>query len=126
MKQTTRSLLTTLVILAGGAAIGGVALWVNKDVQKQAEQKEKSAKVFDGLDRARVRNVALSRDGKLVAAISRADTNASWKLVEPIQADADPPQIDAMVAGVADLRQKSEIGEGDGKQYGFDPPRMVV
>ena len=55
MKQTTKSLLTALVVLGVAAAIGGAALWVTKDTEKQAAQKERSAKLFDGLDKSKVR-----------------------------------------------------------------------
>ena len=126
MKQTTRSLLTGLVVLGAAALIGGAALWVTKDAEKQAEQKEKSAKLFDGLDKSKVRSVRLSRDGKLVALATRADAAGPWKLAEPVQADADAAAIDAMVTGLADLKQKSDVGEVDPKQYGLDQPKTVI
>src|SRR5207244_2498368 len=82
MKQTTKSLVTTLGVLAAAAAIGGAALWVTRDTEKKAEQKEKSAKLFDGLDKAKVRQVKLVRDGKLVALVTRADAGAPWRIAE--------------------------------------------
>ena len=72
MKQTTRSLVTTLVVLAVAGAIGGAALWVTRDTEKKAEQKEKSAKLFDGFDKAKVRKIKLMRDRKLVATVKSA------------------------------------------------------
>jgi hypothetical protein len=126
MKQTTKSLVTTLGVLAAAAAIGGAALWVTRDTEKKAEHKEKSAKLFDGLDKAKARRVKLVRDGKLVAVIARADGSASWKIGEPVAADADGSTVDALVAGVADFKQKSELGEADPKQYGFDRPGIVA
>src|SRR5207244_13615595 len=100
--------------------------WVTKDTEKQAEQKEKSARLFDGLDKSKARSVRLTRDGKLVALATRADASAQWKLAEPVQADADAAAIDAMVTGLADLKQKSEVGEAELKQYGLDQPKTVV
>jgi hypothetical protein len=126
MKQTTRSLVTVLVALAVAGAIGGAALWVGKDTKKQAEQKEKSAKLFDGLDKAKVRSVKLMRDGKVVALAARESATSPWKIQEPVQADADAAQIDAMVNGLADLKQKSELGEVDTAQYGLDKPKAAV
>ena len=126
MKQTTKSLLTALVVLGVAAAIGGAALWVTKDTEKQAAQKERSAKLFDGLDKSKVRSIRLSRDGKLIAVATRADASAPWKLAEPVQADAEAAAIDAMVTGLADLKQKSDVGEADLKQYGLDQPKTVV
>jgi hypothetical protein len=126
MKQTTRSLVTTLGVLALAAAIGGAALWVTRDTEKKAEQKEKSAKLFDGLDKAKVRQVKLVSAGKLVALATRADASAPWKIAEPVAADADASTVDAVVNGVADFKQKSELGEADPKQYGLDRPNLVV
>src|SRR5437899_12465585 len=103
MKQTTKSLVTTLGVLAAAAAIGGAAVWVTRDTEKKAEQKEKSARLFDGLDKAKVRQVKLVRDGKLVAVVSRADATAPWRIAEPIAAEADASRVDALGNGAADL-----------------------
>jgi hypothetical protein len=126
MKQTSKSLLTTLAFLVVAGSIAGAAFWVQKDVSKEETKKEKAAKVFDGLDRAKVREIRVTKEGKLFAAATRPDDKTSWKLVEPMKADADATQIDAMVSAIADLKQKSDIGEGDAKQYGFDPPRIAA
>ncbi len=126
MKQTTKSLVTTLGVLALAAAIGGAALWVTRDTEKKAEQKEKSAKLFDELDKAKVRQVKLVSGGKLVALVTRADASAPWKIVEPVAAEADASTVDAVVNGVADFKQKSELSEADPTQYGLDRPNLVV
>ena len=126
MKQTTRSLLTTLVVLVVAGAIGGAALWVTRDTEKKTQQKEKSAKLFDGFDKAKARKLKLLREGKLVATIARADGSAPWKITEPIAADADAGAVDAMVNGLADFKQKGELGDADAKQYGLERPNTVV
>src|SRR5256885_9537653 len=109
MKQTTRSLVTTLVVLAAAAAIGGAALWVTRDTEKKAEQKEKSAKLFDGLDKAKVRQVRLVRDGKLVAGGTRGDPSAPGKIAEPAAPDADPATVDRLVNGGAPFNQNDQV-----------------
>jgi Domain of unknown function (DUF4340) len=126
MKQTTRSLLTTLVVLAVAAAVGGAALWATRDTEKKTQQKEKSAKLFDGLDKTKARKLKLLRDGKLVATIARADSSAPWKIAEPIAADADGAAVDAMLNGFADFKQKSDLGDADPTQYALDRPGTVV
>jgi hypothetical protein len=126
MKQTTRSLLTTLVVLVVAGAIGGAALWVTRDTEKKAQQKEKSAKLFDGFDKSKARKIKLLREGKLVATVGRADAGAPWKLAEPIAAEADTTAIDAMLNAFADFKQKSDLGEADPAQYGLDHPNTVV
>src|SRR3954468_19131464 len=126
MKQTHKSLLTTLAFVVVAGAIAGAAFWVKTDVSKEETRKEKAAKVFDGLDKSKVRELRVSKEGKLFAAASRPDDKTSWKLTEPVQADADGTVIDAMVSAIGDLKQKTEIGDGDAKQYGFDPPRIAA
>ncbi|MFL5376332.1 MAG: DUF4340 domain-containing protein [Myxococcales bacterium] len=126
MKQTHKSLLTTVAFVVVAGAIAGAAFWVKTDVSKEETRKEKAAKVFDGLDKSKVRELRVSKEGKLFAAASRPDDKTSWKLTEPVQADADGTVIDAMVSAIADLKQKTEIGDGDAKQYGFDPPRIAA
>jgi hypothetical protein len=126
MKQTTRSLLTTLVVLVAAGAIGGAALWVTRDTEKKAQQKEKSAKLFDGFDKSKARKIKLLREGKLVATVARADAGAPWKLAEPIAAEADTTAIEAMLNAFADFKQKSDLGEADPAQYGLDHPNTVV
>jgi Domain of unknown function (DUF4340) len=126
MKQTTRSLFTTLVVLVVAAAIGGAALWVTRDTEKKAQQKEKSAKLFDGFDKTKARRIKLLRDGKLVATLTRADASAPWKVAEPVAADADTTIVDTMLNAVGDFKQKSDLGEADPKQYGLDHPNTVV
>src|SRR4051812_40957446 len=125
MKQTTRSLVTTLALLVVAAGIAGAALWANRSSQKETQQKETAAKLF-AVEAAKVRSVRLVRDGKLVAVATRADDKAPWKIVEPVQTEADTSIVDGMATGLADLKQKSDLGEVDGKQYGFDAPKIVV
>ncbi|HYV65500.1 MAG TPA: DUF4340 domain-containing protein [Myxococcales bacterium] len=126
MKQTTRSLATTLGVLLLAAAIGGAALWVTRDTEKKAEQKEKSAKLFDGLDKSKVRQVRLTSGGKLIAVLARADGSSPWKIAEPVAAEAETATVDALLNGFADFKQKSELGEADPAQYGLDKPAIVV
>jgi len=125
MKQTTKSLVTTAAVLAAAAAIGGAALWVTRDTEKKAEQKEKSAKLFV-LDKAKVREEKLVRDGKLVARVTRSDGASPWKIAEPVSAEADASAVDALAAAVVDFKQKSDLGEADAKQYGLDHPAVVA
>src|SRR5215470_7915763 len=97
MKQTTKSLATTLGVLLLAAAIGGAALWVTRDTERKAEQKEKSAKLFDGLDKSKVRQIRLTSAGKLIALVARADGSSPWKIAEPVTAEADTSTVDALL-----------------------------
>src|SRR5256885_14496754 len=123
MKQTSKSLVTTLGFLVVAGAIAGAAFWVQKDVTKEETKKEKAAKVFDGLDRTKVREIRVTKEGKLLAAATRPDDKASWKLRDPIPAEADATQIDPMLTALAHLPPESDTGEGAPQQPRHHPPR---
>jgi len=122
MKQTSKTLLGLLVLLVVAGAIGGAALWTGKDEEKKAEAKEKSAKLFD-FDKAHAKELRLSKDGQLVVRLEKGDK--SWKLVEPVQAEADDTAVDSLLGSLSTLKQKKELaGEKDLKTYGLDRPKV--
>ena len=124
MKQTTKTLfgLLALLVIAGGIALA--AAWAGKDEEQKAEAKEKSEKLFD-FDKAHVKSLRLEKDGKLVAALNRDEKG--WKLVEPVQAEADDPVADGLVTALLSLKQKKDLGdEKDAKAYGLDAPKLQL
>ena len=122
MKQTTKTLVGLLALLVIAGAVALVAAWAGKDEEQKAEAKEKSEKLFD-FDKAHVKSLRLEKDGKLVAALARDDKG--WKLVEPLQAEADDSAADGIVAALTSLKQKKDLGdEKDAKAYGLDAPRL--
>jgi hypothetical protein len=126
MKQTTRSLLGMLALVLAAGAVGGVALWARKDEEKKAEQKEKGEKLFD-FDKSKARALRVEKEGKVVAALSRADDKSSWKITEPVVAEADDQTVSTMLDQLGGLKQKKDLAdEKDAKSYGLDAPRLVV
>ena len=126
MKQTTRTLLTMLALLVVAGGIALAALWAQKDEEKKTAEKEKSEQLFE-LDKPRVRSLRLERAGKLVGALERKDATSPWTLVQPISGEADDSVVNAMIDGLAGLKQKKDLGdEKDGKPYGLDAPQLVV
>jgi hypothetical protein len=124
MKQTTKTLLGLLILLAVAGAIGGAALWTGKDEQKKAEAKEKSEKLFD-FDKARAKELRLWKEGQVVARLTKGEK--SWKLVEPVQADGDDTAVDSLLGTLSNLRQKKDLeGEKDLKSFGLDRPKVEV
>jgi uncharacterized protein DUF4340 len=124
MKPTTKTLLGLLVLLLVAGAIGGAALWTGKDEQKKAEAKEKSEKLFD-FDKARVKELRLSKDGQLVARLEKGDKG--WKLVQPVQADGDDTAVDSLLGTLTAVKQKKDLaGEKDLKAYGLDQPKLEI
>jgi len=124
MKQTTKTLIGLLALLVLAGAIGGAALWVNKDEAKKSEAKEKSEKLFD-FDKAHAKEIRIEKDGKLAVALSKGEK--TWSLTQPVQAEGDDGAVDTLLAAITGLKQKKDLAEEkDLKQYGLDAPRLVV
>jgi len=124
MKQTTKTLLALLILLAVAGAIGGAALWTGKDEQKKAEAKEKSEKLFD-LDKARVKELRLSKDGQTVVRLEKAEKG--WMLLEPVKAKGDGTAVDSLLGTLTSMKQKKDLAdEKDLKAYGLDQPKLEV
>src|SRR5579859_3540919 len=124
MKQTTKTLLGLLVLLVVAGALVVVAAWTQKDEAAKTEAKEKSEKLFD-FDKAQVKSLRLEKEQKLVAALARDDKG--WKIVEPVQAEADDAAVDSMLTSLASLKQRKDLpGEKDLKAYGLEAPRLSL
>lgn len=126
MKQAQKSLVTAGGLLVVAGAVLGAALWVNRDVERQEKQKEDQAKLF-AFDKAKVRSVRLEKGKDLVAEAVRDENGKPWRLVKPVQADADDATVNAIVDKLAELKQKKDLGgDTDPKQPGLDAPRFKV
>ena len=124
MKQTTKTLVALLALLLVAGGIAGVALWAGKDEQKKAEAKEKSEKLFD-FDKAHARELRLSKDGHPVARLVKGEK--SWKLVQPVEAEADDTAVDSLLSSLSGLKQKKDLpDEKDLKSFGLDQPKLEV
>ena len=124
MSQIKKSLLGLLALLVVAGAVGGIALWTQKDEAAKTEAKEKSEKLFD-FDKAHARSLRLEKDGKLVAALSKDEKG--WKLDQPIKAESDDSAVDSLLSSLSSLKQKKDLAdEKDLKAYGLDAPRLAV
>jgi uncharacterized protein DUF4340 len=124
MKQTTKTMVGLLALLLVAGGIAGVALWAGKDEQKKAEAKEKSEKVFD-FDKAHAKELRLSKDGHPVARLVKGEK--SWKLVQPVEAEADDTAVDSLLSSLSGLKQKKDLpDEKDLKSFGLDQPKLEV
>ena len=124
MSQIKKSLLGLLALLIVAGAVGGIALWTQKDEAAKTEAKEKSEKLFD-FDKAHARSLRVEKDGKLVAALAKDEKG--WKLDQPIKAEADDSAVDSLLSSLSSLKQKKDLAdEKDLKAYGLDAPRLAV
>src|SRR5205823_3379083 len=89
-----------------------------------AEAKEKSEKLFD-FDKAHVRELRLSKDGHPVARLVKGEK--SWKLAQPVEAEADDTAVDSLLSSLSGLKQKKDLpDEKDLKSFGLDQPKLEV
>jgi hypothetical protein len=124
MKQTTKTLVSSGVFLAVAVALAFAAAWVGRDEEKKTEEKDKAAKLF-ALDKAKVREVRLSKAGALVAAFKRDAQASPWKITEPVQTEADDAAVTAIVDKLEGLKQKKEVEGMDPKQAGLGDEAKV-
>jgi len=124
MKQTTKTLVGLLALVIAAGAVGGLAFWANKDETAKTEAKEKSEKLFD-FDKAHAKELRIEKDGKLSVALAKGDKG--WKLLQPVQAEADDSAVDSLLGTLSGLKQKKDLAdEKDLKSYGLDAPKLVV
>ena len=96
-----RALLVAIVLVA---ALDVVARWALGPAEPE------DLPTLAGFDAARVRKVTIGRvDAPIV--LERGDDG--WRLVAPVQAPADPQEVDAIVAGLAGgVRPEARVAEG--------------
>ena len=124
MKQKQRSLLGAAVLFAVLVAVGSAALWVKKDDLDKEEAREKESRPF-AFDKEKVAILRLEKAGQLVVEAAREGSGEPWKLVRPIQTDADQQAVTALIERLSELKQKKDLGTSvEAKQAGLEPPRL--
>lgn len=119
-----RGLRSTLVLVV--VLVGLVAYIYFIDSKKPAAGTDTKQKVFtnvtaDSIDELQFK----SEDGQ----VSKVDKMGDqWKLVEPVQADADSTEIASVTGALASLDINRVVDENatNLKEYGLDPPRVDV
>ena len=124
MKARARTAVTTLFLLAVAAGAVAVA-WFGVHLRGDAERRreEKTRRVFEGLDAAKVREVRISgKDGE-VRLVRAGD---GWKIAAPVEADADPDAVRRLLDRLVTLERRATsapAGTRDLAAYGLAAPR---
>ncbi|MBS2023751.1 MAG: DUF4340 domain-containing protein [Deltaproteobacteria bacterium] len=118
MKQAHKTLLSMVVFVVAALGLGLLAVHVGKDEEAKTEAKEKAQKLFE-IDKAKAREVRVTKAGALVAALKREAQDKPWRVVEPVQVDADDATTAAIVDKLSELKQKAEVEGLDGKGVGL-------
>jgi hypothetical protein len=128
MNARARTALTTLGLIAAMVGIFTYAYYgVEKKEEAEAAKKATEEKLY-AFDRIRVKQVVVEVNaGK--TRIERATEGDGWRIVEPVQAEADKTAVDQVIDKVAGLIRKSEVAgsnEGQAEQYGLAKPVVQV
>lgn len=51
---------------------------------------------------------------------------AAWEIAKPLKAKADSATVDNLLKALAPLKMERDLGPGDPKTFGLDPPTLVV
>jgi hypothetical protein len=126
MTQARRSLLSLVVLVLVAVALGGIALRSHQQEQGQKAAEEKSAQLFD-FDPAQVSGLTLEAHGEQTVLVREGP---GFKLLKPLETDADADAVTGVLQRLRALRRKSEV-EGaptDLAKYGLDHPtaRLTV
>lgn len=119
-----RGLRSTLVLLAILAGLVGYIYFV--DSKKPAAGADTKEKVFTGVTADSIDAIEFkSADGQMSKVEKAGD---QWKLVDPVQADADAAEVSAVTNAIATLDVDRVLDENpkDLKTYGLDPARIDI
>ena len=112
----------TFLLLLVLAALGAYVYWVELPHEKsQAEEKRLLA-----FDKDKVGTITLEYPDHAISLERGAERH--WRLVKPIEADADDPTVGNLLTAVADAqvtRTLDDVGDKLGS-YGLDPPQTVL
>ncbi len=128
MKARTRNAVVPLVLLAAVAAAVAYAYYgVERKGEHEKARKETEEKLFS-FQREQVKELTVEAKGSS-AKLVRGDTG--WRIVSPVEAEADRGVVDALLDKMAGLRRKQAIESGDAGpanlgRFGLDKPRVRV
>lgn len=126
MKARTRTAVAAVALLGLAALALLLARYgVERPAEREKKAKEAEEKIF-AFDPAQVKAVRVEARGSEVR-LERA--GEGWRVVAPVQTQADRAAADGLVSKMADLRRRSSIAEADAGgagRFGLDRPRFRV
>jgi hypothetical protein len=125
MKQAQRSLVSLVVLLAVGGALGAYAYFgVHVAGQEAEAKKDAEAKAFD-FEKSAAKKLVLVARGATTELERKGD---DWVVTSPVSAAADRSAVGAIVDKMHDLRSKEVVADeqSDLAAHGLDAPKFVV
>lgn len=140
MKQTTRTLITLVVLAAAGAALALYASWgVQKADERHEAQKDHDDRLFapekvgeKGPDGGTVEVAFVKLSITTAGATTSVERtgNGAWQVTAPVSAPADRFAVDAITSQLQTTKIKSVLDEAPDAaaeaKYGLDHPQWVL
>ena len=119
-----RGLTSTLVLVVLLAGLGGYIYFVDSKRPAPGIDGETREKVFS-LETEKVNEVRVTYVGD--SSLLKKDA-AGWKMVEPVQTDADPAEAASLAQALANIEMTRPVDDNpaDLKEFGLDPPAISV
>ena len=122
-----RGLASTLILVVVLAGLGGYIYFVDSKRPADApvaEGESPKEKVFK-VETDKINEIRLTAQGE--STLLRKDKDG-WKLVEPVKADADPPEAIGLATNITSLERVRAIDDNptDLAQFGLDKPAITV
>ncbi len=113
---------TALLIVVLGALVGYL-YYLDRDGAPDPDAREK---VFAAVPADDVEEVQITVAGETPARVQKTD--ATWRLLEPVQADADSTELSAIANSLAsiDIQRVVDENAADVAQYGLEPAHVTV
>ena len=118
-----RGLATPIVLVLALAGLGGYIYFV--EMRKPEQAADSKAKAFD-VKAEQIEELEIKVTDGDTSLARRADN--SWKLVQPIEADADSSELTNMASSLATLDVQRVVDESptDLAQYGLSPAKIEI
>ncbi len=120
---------TTLLVLLCALILGGAAYYFEQRQERKSKAPEDASKPAFSIKASDVVSLTLSHPTKPdQPAIRIEKRSGAWRIVQPVETEADEPTAQGIVDQLAEARASETFpGEADRrKAYGLDPPQSSV
>jgi hypothetical protein len=122
-----RGIWSTLALVVVLAGLGAYIYFVdrNRPAASSTVEGEPAREKFFTVDADKINEIKLTSKGQ--ATLLRK-SDAGWKIVEPVQIDADPPEVISLAQAISSLESVRPVVDNpsDLKQFGLAEPAVTV
>jgi hypothetical protein len=118
----------TIILLVVVALIGLFIIIYERNLPTTGEQKERQGRVLAQYDRENVTRVSIESEGRAIVLV-RGQGDAPWRLVSPIEAEADAALVDGLLSDLEFMgsdRKVEDATSAQRKSFGLVSPSVQV